>query len=65
MDDNIYNKVSSEYGISPFPEDTVVAMAYVPYQNPVVIYPAEQGMEKGTLFPCLDKPFIGCEVSCQ
>ena len=47
----------------PFPADPVVAMAYVPYQNPTVIYSVEQGIKRGTLFPCLDKPFLGCEVA--
>lgn len=51
---------SSEYGISPFPKDPVVAMAYVPYQNPKSVYSTEQGINSGTMFPCLDKPFIGC-----
>ncbi len=44
--------------IPSLPGNTVVAMAYIPYQNPVMIYTAEQGLSKGTLFPCLDKPFL-------
>ncbi len=44
--------------ISSLPENAVVAMAYIPYQNPVMIYTVEQGLSKGTLFPCLDKPFL-------
>ena len=51
---------SSEYGISPLPENPVVAMAYIPYQNPKEVYSAEQGINSGTMFPCLDKPFTGC-----
>ena len=51
-----------KYVVSALPEYPVVAMAYVPFQNPVVIYSAEQGLQRGTLFPCLDKPFCGCEV---
>ncbi len=65
MDDELFNMKAEEYRISPLPENTVVAMAYVPFQNPVVIYPAEQGIEKGTLFPCLYKPFSGCEVKSE
>ncbi len=48
----------NQYNISPLPENVVVAMAYVPYQNPKAIYSAEQGICSGTMFPCLDKPFL-------
>ena len=51
-----------QHTIPALPEEPVVAMAYVPFQNPVVIYSAERGLQRGTLFPCLDKPFCGCEV---
>lgn len=60
MENNNYNVYPIEGGISPFPSDPVVAMAYVPYQNPVTIYSADKGIERGTMFPCLDKPFCGC-----
>lgn len=45
--------------IPPFPENTVVAMAYVPYQNAEKLYSVEQGMENGTMFPELNKEFTG------
>ena len=35
-------------------------MAYVPFQQADRIYSAEQGLSNGTMFPVLDKPFIGC-----
>lgn len=60
MNNDLFKMKTLEYGISPLPDDTVPAMAYIPYQNPVMIYTAEQGFDKGTLFPCLDKPFKGC-----
>lgn len=60
MDNNLFN--INEYRVSPLPENPVVAMAYVPFQNPTVIYTAEQGIKKGTMFPDLNKPFCGCEV---
>lgn len=60
---NNYNMYPIDSNISPLPENPVVAMAYVPYQNPVTIYSANQGLEQGTLFPCLDKPF--CGVKCK
>lgn len=59
MEENIYQSKLKEYGISPLPENPVVAMAYIPYQNPVEMYSVEQGIERGTMFPCLDKPFKG------
>ena len=45
----------------PLPEDPVLAMAYVPFQqyNPRNIYSADDALEQGTLFPDLDKPFSG------
>lgn len=51
-------ELMAQYGIrSALPEDPVVAMAYVPYQQRGKMYYAEQGLEKGTLFPELNKPF--------
>ena len=47
---------------SPLPEDTVPAMAYVPFQQWGQIYEqAERALDAGTLFPVLDKPFYGRE----
>ena len=49
------------YGITPLPKDTEVTMAYVPYQtsNNLEIYSPEQGIYPGTMFPELEKPFLG------
>ena len=58
MDNDMISQKISEYGIRPLPENPVVAMAYVPYQNPTTIYTPEQGMSSGTMFPCLNKPFL-------
>lgn len=44
-----------------FPENPVVAMAYVPYQECNDVYPSEKALHMGTVFPVLDKPFLaGC-----
>ncbi len=43
----------------PFPAVTVPAMAYVPFQQFGTIYPPDKGIERGTIFPELDKPFLG------
>lgn len=45
-----------------FPADTPVAMAYVPYQMWEKTYDCNIGFVRGTLFPSLDKPFIGEEA---
>ncbi len=36
-----------------------VGMAYVPWQNWNQIYEFDKALHRGTLFPELDKPFIG------
>ncbi len=41
------------------PVDTVVTMAYVPYQTDMNVYCPEIALQNGTLFPSLDKPFLG------
>ncbi len=45
--------------MSPLPENPVVAMAYIPYQNMNKVYDDEQGLDTGTMFPELNKPFLG------
>ncbi|HHX56731.1 MAG TPA: spore coat associated protein CotJA [Clostridiales bacterium] len=40
-----------------FPEQTPLGMAYVPFQPWEQPYEAEQGFERGTMFPSLDFPF--------
>ncbi len=41
-------------------DDMVLAMAYVPIQQLGNTYDAENGLCEGTIFPELNKPFIGC-----
>lgn len=50
---------------STFPVQTPPAMAYVPYQNLTEIYEPEQGLECGTIFPELNKPWFGKECGCK
>ena len=50
MENNDLDMPTNTYAISQFPAEPVVAMAYVPYQNPSVIYSVEQGIQRGTLF---------------
>ncbi len=55
---DLIKMTNSQYGIiSPLPDDPVTAMAYVPFQQPGKMYCPEKGIEKGTLFPELNKPF--------
>ena len=62
MNKLIFDIKAKEYGISPLPENPVVAMAYVPYQTSqdLEVYNPEQGICAGTMFPELSKPFRGC-----
>lgn len=47
-------------GFTPaLPENPVVAMAYVPFQTDTTTYDEMKALKAGTLFPVLDKPFIG------
>mgnify|MGYP002474151073 CR=1 FL=1 len=60
MKDLFLEMKEKEYGISPLPENPVIAMAYIPFQNAKKIYNLEQGLCSGTIFPELDKPFDPC-----
>ena len=42
------------------PDRVTVAMAYVPFQQWDEIYAADKGLSVGTMFPCLNLPFVGC-----
>lgn len=44
---------------SAFPAQTPVAMCYVPLQMLETVYEPETALMQGTLFPELDKPFLG------
>jgi len=41
------------------PEDAAVTMAYIPLQLDLITYEAEKGLDCGTIFPVLNKPFSG------
>ena len=45
-----------------FPKEMPYAMAYVPFQQWQKPYDCEAALQRGTIFPCLDKPFIGEEA---
>ena len=48
--------------LMPFPQHTPIAMAYVPYQQWEKLYDDAVAISRGTIFPSLDKPFIGEEA---
>ncbi len=62
MNESIMHLMAQQYGISPLPKDPVVTMAYIPYQVSENVYSAEQGINEGTMFPELNKPFEGMTV---
>lgn len=70
--DNYYRQPEKRISISKcciqpegaFPECTPVAMAYIPFQNATEIYDECKAFERGTAFPCLDKPFYGGACRC-
>ena len=46
-------------------EDYPVAMAYIPWQHWGMFYDPEKGLEYGTIFPELNKPFLGVRGGCK
>ena len=48
--------------VGAFPQDTPLAMAYVPYQTWKTPYETDVALLRGTIFRSLDKPFIGEEA---
>lgn len=43
-------------------QNMAIAMAYVPWQRWDTVYKEEVGLDRGTIFPELDLPFLGEEV---
>lgn len=54
---------STMYPMEPvegsMPKNPVLAMSYVPFQELNAVYDDEKALQAGTLFPGLDKPFLG------
>ena len=49
--------------LSVMPAKLSLAMAYVPFQQWEKPYEPEVALKRGTIFPGLDKPFIGEEAA--
>ena len=47
------------------PDNFPVAMAYVPWQRWNTVYDLEKGLPIGTIFPELNKPFLGVRGGCR
>ncbi len=46
-------------GVIPaLPADAAVTMAYVPFQTDNAVYDMQKALQRGTVFPVLDKPFL-------
>ncbi|HCJ40239.1 MAG TPA: hypothetical protein DHV89_00945 [Ruminococcus sp.] len=60
-DDCLYTNSGSDV----LPGSLSMAMSYVPFQKWGRIYECDVALERGTVFPCLDKPFIGEEAVCD
>ncbi len=58
----IYSRIDNE-NKSTFPEETPIGMCYVPFQQWETPYAENMALERGTMFPSLDKPFCGKEIS--
>lgn len=43
----------------PPPKDAAVTMAYVPLQTDMITYDEDKALQCGTLFPTLNKVFLG------
>lgn len=50
---------SEYFGTPTLPETVAVTMAYIPFQTDTTQYMPETALKYGTLFPDLNKPFLG------
>lgn len=74
LDNNYYSSHCQSSGMSPTDcnmkcdnqsediQNFPIAMAYVPWQKWKKVYNDDVGLERGTIFPELDLPFMGEEV---
>lgn len=69
MSCNTGNTCSEQQCMNSDPlQDMPLGMGYVPIQQWNQIYSPEMGLDRGTIFPCLDLPFCGCvpkNVQCR
>lgn len=53
-----------QHPMHAFPQDPALAIAYVRWQNLENVYEPEKGFCHGTIFPELNKPFLGRRGRC-
>lgn len=53
---------NQEVNVSALPDNPVLAMSYVPLQFYRDMYSVDKGFTAGTIYPELDKPFLGGNV---
>ena len=56
------NRTDGGWRYGELPDTAPLAMAYVPFQMWEKPYEADVGLSRGTIFPSIDKPFIGEEA---
>ncbi len=57
---NMTELIDKQYGLSPLPDETAYAMAYVPFQgNSAKLFSPDHGFVSGTMYKDLNKPFFG------
>lgn len=61
----INDTVQIQIPVPPVASPMVLAMAYVPMQKICEVYDVETALMNGTLFPELDKPFLGKGGCCK
>ncbi len=59
----INTKPANSGNLSEFPAQTPIGMCYVPFQQWETPYDENVALERGTMFPSLDLPFLGKGVS--
>lgn len=58
----ITNFTNNNIQEKPFPAETPIGMCYVPFQQWETPYAENVALERGTIFPSLDLPFLGKEI---
>ena len=56
------NSETNTSAMTVFPENTPLAMCYVPFQTSVEVFDENTAFEHGTVFPSLCFPFTGKKV---
>lgn len=60
QNDDIFSELYPMQGNDTmFPAELSLGIAYVPYQKLTTLYEPDKAYSAGTLYPDLDKPFLG------